>query len=260
MKTALRALWILMALAALAACLPLATPLPPLPTDTPASSATPTPTIVWFPPTPTYTSVPIPNLVVTPTVDVQPEYGTLIFSDDFSDPSRWTLGSYPAGRTAMAMNELTVAVSQPEGYLYSLRQDTLLSDFYLEITASPSICRGEDQYGLLIRLSSEVDYYRFALTCDGRTRLDRIYQGNASSPQSPIYSGSVPPGAPSISRLAVQAVGKEMHFFINGQFQFSVRDATLPKGTIGVFARAAGPDVMTVNFSDLVVYQAGSTP
>jgi hypothetical protein len=197
---------------------------------------------------------------VTPTVDVQPEHGPLIFSDNFSDPSAWTLGSFQAGKAAMAMNELTLAVSQPEGYLYSLRQNTQLGDFYLEITASPSICRDEDQYGLLLRYASELNYYRFALTCDGRTRLDRIYQGNASSPQSPIYSGSVPPGAPSISRLAVQAVGKEMHFFINGVYQFTVRDPTLAKGAIAVFARAAGPDVMTVNFSDLDVYQATGAP
>jgi hypothetical protein len=200
--------------------------------------------------------LPIPTAIVTPTVDVRPQLGELIFSDDFSDPSQWTLGRNAAGSAAMAMNELTLAVSQPKGYLTSLRQDTSLTDFYLEITASPSICRGEDQYGLLLRLTSEIDYYRFALTCDGRTRLDRLYQGNASSPQAPIYSGAVPPGAPSQSRLAVQAIGKELHFFINGQYQFSVRDATLPKGTIGVFARAAGEDVMTVNFSDLSVYQA----
>ena len=250
----------LLGVAALVACLPLATPLPPLPTETTAPTETPTPTIIWFPPTPTYTSLPIPNLIVTPTVDLQPEYGALIFSDDFSDPTQWTLGSFQAGKAAMAMNELTLAVNQPQGYLYSLRQNTQLGDFYLEITASPSICRDEDQYGLLLRFASELNYYRFALTCDGRTRLDRIYQGNASSPQTPIYSGSVPPGAPSTSRLAVQAVGKQMHFFINGEYQFTVRDATLPKGTIAVFARAAGPDVMTVNFSDLDVYQAAGTP
>jgi hypothetical protein len=256
MKMALRAAWIVMALAALAACLPLATPLPPLPTDTLSPTQTPTPTIVWFPPTPTFTTVPIPTGIVTPTVDVRPQHGELMFSDDFSDPNLWSLGRTPSGSAALAMNELTLAVSQPKGYLYSLRQETSLSDFYLEVTASPSICRGEDQYGLLLRLTSSVDYYRFALTCDGRTRLDRVYQGDASSPQSPIYSGSVPPGAPSQSRLAVQAIGKEMRFYINGQYQFSVRDATLPKGTIGVFARAAGEDVMTVNFSELEVYQA----
>jgi len=260
MKTALRAAWVFLGLVALSACLPLATPLPPLPTDTPAASDTPTPTIVWFPPTPTHTSLPVATLPVTPTVDVRPEFGALLFSDDFSQPGQWTLGRFQAGRAAMAMNELTLAVSQPEGYLYSTRQDTSLSDFYLEITASPSICRDQDQYGLLLRLSSDVDYYRFALTCDGRTRLDRIYQGNASAPQALIYSGAVPPGAPSMSRLAVQAIGKEMHFYINGQYQFTIRDPMLPRGTIGVFARADGPDVMTVNFSDLDVYQAGNAP
>jgi hypothetical protein len=72
-----------------------------------------------------------------------------------------------------------------------------------------------------------------------------------------MYSGAVPPGAPSISRLAVYAQGKEMRFYINDLYQFTVRDGTMLKGTISVFARAAGEDTMTVNFSDLDVYEVG---
>ncbi|MBP1701527.1 MAG: hypothetical protein H6Q38_634 [Chloroflexi bacterium] len=257
MKLTLGATCMMILLALLAACLPLTTPPPPLPTETSAPTETATPTFVWFPPTPTYTMFPTPSAIGTPTAVVGPEHGALLFSDDFNDPDLWTLGRSQAGSTALGKNELSIAINQPQGYLYSTRQETSLSDFYLEVTANPSICRGEDQYGLLLRLSSDVSYYRFALTCDGRTRLDRIYQGNASAPQAPMYSGAVPPGAPSISRLAVYAQGKEMRFYINDLYQFTVRDGTMLKGTISVFARAAGEDTMTVNFSDLDVYEVG---
>ena len=257
MKLTLRAIWIAIFLVTLAACLPIMTPPPPIPSETAAPTETPTPTIVWFPPTPTYTPIPTSTAIGTPTVEASPEHGALIFSDDFSDPAPWTLGRRQAGSAALGKNELSIAVTQPKGYMFSIRPEPVLSDFYLEITASPSICRGEDQYGLLLRFSSDANYYRFALTCDGRTRLDRIYQGNASAPQAPIYSGAVPPGAPSISRLAVQAKGKEMNFYINNEYQFTIRDGTLTKGSIGVFARAAGQDAMTVNFSDLAVYEIG---
>jgi len=68
-----------------------------------------------------------------------------------------------------------------------------------------------------------------------------------------MISGAVPPGAPSSSRLGVWAEGKEMRFYINNEFQFSVSDPSLVSGTIGVFIRSAGENAVTVSFSDLVV-------
>lgn len=241
--------------AGLAACASQAAPLPPEPTDTPQPpTLTPTSTPVWFPPTPTNT--PRPTTAITPTVDVQPKYGKALFQDKFKDPKQWTLGSKPAGSVALGGGELTIAVSQPGGYLFSVRQGTALADFYAEVTASPSICKGGDEYGMLVRVSESVEFYRFALTCDGQARVDRYVSGRASSPQPPVLSGAVPPGAPSESRLAVLAISSELSFFANGEYLFSVHDPSLPSGTLGVFAHSNGQTAVTVNFSDLQVYQA----
>ena len=76
-----------------------------------------------------------------------------------------------AGSVALGKNELSLGVSQPPGYLFSLRRGTTLDDFYIEITASPSICRGKDEYGLLLRVSPSSDFFRFGLTCGGRGAL-----------------------------------------------------------------------------------------
>ncbi len=242
--------------AGLFACLPLSTPLPPLPTDTPlAPTGTATPTIVWFPPTATYTPLPMTTLSITPTLDLRPQYGAQILADDFTDPEKWMLGRTGAGSIALGKNELTLAVSQERGYLFSLLQDATLSTFYLEITASPSICRGADEYGVLLRVSPGLDFFRFSLTCNGQARVDRLLGSYASSPAPPSFNGAVPPGAPSSSRLGVWAQGKEMRFYANAQYLFTVRDSSLTSGAIGVFARAAGADAVTVNFSELVVYE-----
>jgi hypothetical protein len=243
--------------ALLASCLPVATALPPLPTDTPSPpTASPTGTIVWFPPTSTYTPLPPVTPGITPTLDLSPGYGSLIFSDDFLKPEFWTLGRSGAGSAALGKSELSLVVNQPRGYLYSLRQETALSDFYLEMTASPSICRGTDEYGLLVRLVSLQDFYRFGLNCRGEARLDRLIGGEASSPFPPEINGAIPPGAPSTSRLGVWALGKEIRFYANGQYLFTVSDPVLRVGGLGVYSRASGDDTMTVNFSDLDVYQA----
>ena len=235
------------------ACAPAVTPEITLEaTITPTLTATPTATIVWFPPTSTPT--PFPTRVITPTQDHRPSLGEVLLTDDFSSPDSWLLGRTSSGSAALGKNELTIAISEPGAYVYSVRQTPVFSDFYVEITASPTLCRGQDEYGLLIRMSSPGDFYRFSLSCDGQVRLDRLVGGAASSPQPWTPSGSVPPGAPSSSRLGVWALGKEMRFFVNDEYQFTVNDPLLPSGNLGVFARSAGQLDVTVSFSDLIVY------
>jgi len=252
MKALLVLIGITAGLLGLTACQPTAAATESLPNPTlPVSTETATPTIVWFPPTDTPT--PYPTQVVTPTLDIRPQVGEIILTDDFTSPSMWTLGRTPVGSIALGVNELTLAISQPKGYLYSLRQGEAFTDFYLEITASPSICRDKDEYGLLVRVSPSLDFYRFSLSCNGTIRVDKYFMGKASSPIPPAPSGAVPPGAPSVSRLAVWAKGKEMLFFVNEQYQFTVRDPSLVTGYLGLFARSEGDNVVTVSFSDLVL-------
>ncbi|MGE5222735.1 MAG: hypothetical protein ACM3PY_09865 [Omnitrophica WOR_2 bacterium] len=220
-------------------------------TVAPTLAFTPTPTILWFPPTATFT--PFPTRGITPTPDLRPGLGKIILEDDFSSADNWTLSSTNQGSIALGKHELSVVVSEPKTYLYSVRKTPELSNFYLEITASPNLCQGMDEYGLLLRFSSPGDFYRFSLTCNAQIRLDRIAAGEASSPQTWMISGDVPPGAPSLCRLAVWAQGDELRFFVNDQFQFSVRDPMLKSGNIGVFARSSGNTIESVIFSDLVI-------
>jgi hypothetical protein len=234
------------------ACAPVAsTPILLESTPTATVTATPTATIIWFPPTDTPTAFPTP--IVTPTSDLRPGLGETILSDDFSEPGAWELGKTSSGSAALGKHELSLVISEPGAYEYTVRAEPILADFYAEITANPTLCRGLDEYGLLVRYNSPVDFYRFSLTCDGQVRLDRLVNGKASSPQPWMQSGSVPAGAPSFSRLAVWASGNEIRFFINDQHQFSVNDPLLLRGSLGLFARSAGDTDLTVNFSDLVV-------
>lgn len=243
-----------MLLLLLGACAPAAAPAPTetaTPSPAPSATFTSTPTVVWFPPTATPT--PLPTLEVTPTPDLKTGVGEVVLRDDFSSGEAWSLGRTSQGSAALGKHELTIAIAEPGVYISSVREQPVLDDFYLEITASPTLCRGTDEYGLLLRASSSRDFYRFSLSCDGQVRLDRLVSGAAASPQPWTLSGSVPPGAPSISRLAVWAKGKEMRFFVNDEYQFTINDPMLTEGSLGVFARSDGDTAVTVSFSDLVV-------
>lgn len=189
-----------------------------------------------------------------PTPDQRAGIGELIYEDDFSTGDGWPFLTSARGNVALSPSSLTLTVFEPRASVSSVLQGLVFSDFYLEITAKTSLCRGEDQYGVLFRSQSPVDFYRFAVSCDGQTRLDRLVGGVASSPQTWMFTSAVPVGPAGTVKLAVWAVGWEMRFFISDQFQFSVSDPMLSFGGVGVFARAAGETAVTVNFSDLAVY------
>lgn len=221
------------------------TPIPTPATETPL----PSPTINWFPPTAT------PTLGVfstnAPTPEMRPGLGATLLTDDFSDPSIWDLAASDEASANIEDNRLTLA-AQSGVYMLSFRHGAVLDDFYAEITARPNLCRGNDDYGLLVRASA-VTYYRFALSCNGTAHVDRMSNGTRLALQAPLPSGDVPPGAPGEVRIGIWAVGPEMRLFLNGRYQFTIREPSYPSGTLGVFVNSAGDTATIVSFSDLVI-------
>ena len=237
----------------LVACLPVNLPEP---TETSVSSetATPTETIVWFPPSATSTQLSVATYTGTP--DMSPGIGRVALEDDFSDEDVWDTAKSDNGSAAINRNRLTLAV-QPGYYLASMRRELPLTDFYAEITARPSLCRGEDNYGMVVRGVGS-SFYRFVLACNGMIRAERISGGTRLPLQVPIPSGDAP-GAPGEVRMGIWAVGSEMRLFLNGRYQFSIVDPSFPIGAFGVFVRSTGETPVTVTFSDLAVYDVNYT-
>ena len=241
----------------LAACLPLNSTLPtatPVPTAT--QTAPQTPTIVWFPPSATPTLLTFPTYTATP--EMGPGIGSVTFSDDFSDDSLWDTAVSNQGSAAISRNRLTLAV-QPGLYLESLRRDVTLGNFYAEITARPSLCRGDDSYGILVR-GIGTSYYRFILSCNSQVRAERVNGGVKLPIHEPVPSGDAPPGAPGEVRIGVWAVGSDIRLFLNGRYQFGINDKSFPSGALGVFVRSEAETPMSVTFSDLTVYDVDYVP
>ncbi|HLO14384.1 MAG TPA: hypothetical protein VK206_06125 [Anaerolineales bacterium] len=238
----------------LVACLPVSA-LPPTETPLPSQTVVPTQTIVWFPPSATPTRLIVPTYTATP--EMSPGIGSVTLRDDFSDDAVWDTAVSEHGSAAISLNRLTLTV-QPGYYLSSMRRKLALSDFYAEISARPSLCRGEDNYGIIIRGVGS-SFYRFVLACNGQIRTERIAGGTKLLIHEPVLSGDAP-GAPGEVRIGIWAVGSDMRLFLNGRYQFSVIEPTFPIGAIGVYVRATGDTPVTVTFSDLTVYDVNYIP
>ena len=237
------------------ACLPVNSTLPTatsLPTDTPIH----TPTIVWFPPSATPTLLAFPTY--TATAEMKPGVGSVTLSDDLSDKQVWDTAVSDQGSASIGLNRLSLAI-QPGVYLASFRREITLANFYAEITAKPSLCRGDDNYGIIVRAVGS-SYYRFVLSCNAQVRAERVNGGIRLPLLEPLASGDVPRGAPGEVRIGVWAVGGDIRLFLNGRYQFSIQDKSFPSGAIGVFVRSEGELPMSVTFSDLKVYDVDYTP
>ncbi len=223
----------------------------PIPTPT-LLTQTETPTVVWFPPTETPT--PFPTQAVIPTPEGRPGLGEVLFSDNFDQPEFWDTAISNTASAIIERNRLTLAVKKPRLAVVSLRREPRLGDFYVEMSADLSLCRGKDQYGLLLRVFSSDDYYRYVINCSGQVRLERVRSSQPYPLQDWLPSGDAPPGAPGEVKIGVWAVGSEMRFFLNDRHQFTVRDPLFKQGTLGVFVKSEGASPVTVSFSELIVY------
>ncbi len=246
----MKKIWINLPLIVLCACLSIST-LEPLPTATPTITPYPTPTIEWFPSSPTPEQ--LPTIAVTPTQELMSEIGEIIFQDEFLSSDQWTVPQTDMGQINISNGEINIIIYEPRSLLVGTLEKPDLQDFYAEITANPVLCTGRDEYGFLFRVFGRNQYYRFALSCDGEVRMDKIVGGGTFVLYPWTRSASVPAGAPSVSKLEVLALQDEIRVFVNGDPQFTIVDQELRLGSFGVFARSVGETAVTISFSDLIV-------
>lgn len=244
----------------LAACAPIATPTPMEATDTAFLTATYTftPTIDWFPATATPTLQPSPIPSATP--NLRPGIGALIYSDDFSEDVLWSALTPNGGRVAITNNHIILTLNDTVGTVFGVRKSPQLTDYYVEVAVSPNYCQGEDEYGLLIRVYGEsLNHYRFSISCDGRARVTRIVDGRALIIADWESFMQLPTTYPNNFRMGAWVQGKEVRFFFNDTQLFAIENAVVVGGSVGVFARSSDGAPVSVNFSDLSVYQLNGT-
>ena len=249
LTTFIRGLLLLVFLTACSGLFPASTLTPTL---IPATG-TPTTAITWFPPTNSPTI--LPTQAILPTLQQRPGLGELLFRDPFDQPDLWSTAEGSQASATVTRDRLILSISgQGPLSITSLRNQPVLGDFYAEATATLSLCGGKDQFGLIFRAAPGNNYYRFTVRCDGQVRMERVLSGSNMPLLGWLPSGDAPRAAPAEVKLGVWVVGREMRFFLNDNYQFSLRDPVLYQGTLGFFAFASGATPITVSFSDLSVY------
>ncbi len=253
---ALISLYLLSTLLIFTGCNLLATPQPLPPTPTHTSTPIPSPTFDWFPDTPTPTFIPISSPTPQPTQEGQLSgISELLVADDFTNESLWLTPQSQSGNVAFGVQNLSLAVAQPDATLTSLSQHDLPSDFYLEVTVQTSLCETLDQFGILFWHESNFDFYRLVINCAGQYRLELIQNGESFVVHDWEAAAQMALAAPATNRLGLWVRDGQIQLYINDVFQFEERIAKGRSSALGVFARTVLGNAMTIRFSDLQIYR-----
>lgn len=238
-----------------AGCDLLATPEPLPPTSTMTNTPLPSPTIDWFPDTPTPTLIAIASPTPQPTMEgALAGITELNVDDNFTDEALWLTPQSGSGNVAFGTENLSLAVARLDATLTSLSQHILPPDFYLEITVQTSLCEPLDRFGILIWHESNTDFYRLTVNCAGQYRLELVQGGQNFVVHDWESAAQMALAAPATNRLALWVHEGQLQFYINDVFQFEERIAQDRSGAMGLFARTVLGQAMTVRFSDLQIY------
>ena len=194
------------------------------------------------------------NLTATPTLpasDPKAALGTPDFVDTFQNADNWAIyeDKHVSFKVDQANGELVMTAFNPDSWDGWMLSWPVLSDFYLEMTATSGDCSGLDRYGLVFRsVKSDTDYvgYLFGITCDGRYSLRR-WNGEKFIPIIDWTADEhIRSGLNQTNRIGVYAQGDRISLYANSELLEEVRDSTHEEGKFGVF-------VGSVNTSDFIV-------
>lgn len=225
------------------------TPEPPQTEQVFSLTSTPTFVIPTISPTETITPSPEPS----PTSDPQAGLGDVILLDDFTQNQGWALFDDQIGAASIRQGKLFLTVSEARGLRYVLAPIQPISDFYAEVQVRPEICEPDDEYGVIFRINAQFEYYRFAINCEGMTRMSRTLTSGSRSLTPLEINSAVIPGPMASNLLAIRATGDQFQFWINGIKVQTVRDVSLHSGTIGFFVRSGRGDLATISFDNLLI-------
>jgi len=181
----------------------------------------------------------------------------VLFFDNFSvgTSGNWQTEADEAGRTAIENGQMIVAVNAENTLQYTTLRDEIFDDFILEVEVSAIEGAAENSFGILFRMQTPSEFYRFDITGDGKYMVER---SDAEEIWTRLLddwtaSESINQGLSSINKLRIEALGSELTFYINDSEVHQLQDTQYSSGNIALDAGAFGQSSVTAAFDNIVV-------
>lgn len=181
----------------------------------------------------------------------------LLFSDDFVAGSggSWFTETDQQGATSISDEEMVIAINEANTMQFTTLREPTFGDFDLEVDATLLDGNLESSYGVLFRMQSPEEFYRFEIMGDGRYMIERLNADGSWTRYLDdwLMSPLIFAGQGVTNRLRILARGSQLSFYVNGELLHSLSDGTYGAGNIALDAGTFGQPGLQVSFDNLVI-------
>lgn len=221
--------------------------------------ATPTDTVAAVAPVATVPATQPPATTAPqPTTGAGAQSGSVLFHDDFSNPSSgWDQTTVTDGSTDYANGGYRILVNTTSLAMWANPGQTLQNDVRIEVDATKSAGPDSNAFGIICRYNDKDNFYKFLVTSDGYAGISRLSNSNVtviSSPDGKLQTvNNINKGTAS-NHIRADCIGSTLTLYVNGNQVATASDSTLSGGDTGLFAQTYETGGVDILFHDFNVY------
>jgi hypothetical protein len=190
-----------------------------------------------------------------------PGQSKTLYRDEFimGHTGPWTLESDELGSSAIVPEQLVIELNAPNLVQYSKLIEPTFTDFTLEVDAQLAGGSPSSTYGVMFRMQTPDEFYRFEITGDGMYILERHDADGSWARYTEDWLDTVVinQGVGATNRLKVIANGDRISVFVNDVFLEEIRDNTYQSGNIALDVGTFDGTGARVSFDNLIVSPPG---
>lgn len=168
----------------------------------------------------------------------------------FDDDTGWAASSDAVAEVGVSDGVLRIEVFSA-GQVAWATSESQWADVRLSVDATQVSGPHDNEYGVLIRMQDDQNFYAFSISGDGYARAAR-YDGGTWTVLGPDWTPhqSILQGA-ATNRLELVAAGTRFDFRVNGESVLQVDDSAFSVGRLGLYAGAFADGDVVVAFDNL---------
>lgn len=184
-----------------------------------------------------------------------------LFRDDFilGQTGTWILESDEVGSSVIVPEQLVIELNAPNLVQYSKLAEPTFSDFTLEVDARLDGGSPTSTYGVIFRMQSPDEFYRFEITGDGMYIVERHDADGTwvRHTEDWLDTVAINKGIGATNHLRVAADGERIAVSVNDVLLEEVIDGTYSSGNIALDAGTFDGAGASVSFDNLIVLPPG---
>lgn len=180
--------------------------------------------------------------------------GSVLFQDDFSDPSSgWDRVNVDDGITDYADGAYRIYVNTSDSDVWA-NPGLKFDDVYVEVDATKIGGADDNDYGVVCRYQDGDNFYFFVISSDGYYGVGKVLQGeqqligmDSMPPSEVIKKGNV------TNHLRAGCVGNKLSLTINDQLLGEYDGTDFTSGDVGLVAGSFSEAGVDIHFDNFVV-------